>query len=188
MRHLGLNSTLRFRGRIVCGALEGLIEPGMDVLDVGCGNGVISAMIRDRFGCNIMGTDILNYLAVDIPFQEGGRKANEPYYLIPHHPTSIWDVGLLIDGLHHATQMEQIYMIHSAAREVKRLIIIEPKLNRLLPLVDFFVNYLRHPEITMMLVFHSLENWLKIIGPCEYSEIKSPRIWPFDYYRFVVEA
>lgn len=109
---------MRMRGRVVLGALAPFLAPHHKVLDIGCGNGIVSEQIRDRFKCDITGTDVLNYLRTDTPFR---RISNG---LIDSSPKE-FDVGLFIDALHHIEFDSQVQALREGLRVCRQILVFE---------------------------------------------------------------
>jgi SAM-dependent methyltransferase len=94
-----------------------LIPAGAKVLDVGCGDGLLSAMIaRERPDITLQGIDVLvrqgAHIAVrefdgeNIPFEDGA-----------------YDVVLLVDVLHHATEPK--VLLSEASRVARDCLVIK---------------------------------------------------------------
>lgn len=94
---------------------------GDSLLDVGCGSGLVSGLLKDSFVGEIKLVDILDYR------EEGYR--NLPFQLCEEgHPLPVeapYDTVLLLNVLHHALEPEQL-LDEAWKRTRKKLIIIEP--------------------------------------------------------------
>jgi SAM-dependent methyltransferase len=94
-----------------------LIPQGATVLDVGCGDGKIAALIRElRPDVEIQGIDVLvrENTAVPITEFDGSR--------IPF-PDKTFDVVMFVDVLHHTD--DPVVLLREAARAAKRFILIK---------------------------------------------------------------
>ena len=56
--------TLKYRSKIIIGAIAQFISEDTKVLDIGCGNGIVSYELKKFFNCCLVGTDISEYLVV----------------------------------------------------------------------------------------------------------------------------
>lgn len=94
---------------------------GPSVLDIGCGDGLIASMVRDRApGMTIEGLDILLRPKTHIPVKIfDGRK-------IPHEDES-FDAVMFVDVLHHTDDPR--VLIREAARVARHAVIIKDHLN-----------------------------------------------------------
>lgn len=114
-----LHSRLVFgrRARVLATALGELLPQNATVLDVGCGDGTIDAMILARRpDVSITGTDVLVRPATKIPVREFDGKT------IPF-PDRSFDVVSFVDVLHHANNADGL--LAEARRVARRLIILK---------------------------------------------------------------
>ena len=92
-----LHTTLVFgrRVRTLAAALASMVPPGSEVLDVGCGDGQISAQLtKNGSGISVRGIDVLLRPNSHIPVtQFEGNK-------IPF-PDASFDLVMFVDVLHH---------------------------------------------------------------------------------------
>ncbi|HEY1769649.1 MAG TPA: class I SAM-dependent methyltransferase [Chthoniobacterales bacterium] len=107
----------RRRVRVLAQALAELVPPGANVLDVGCGDGQISARIMAQSNnVSISGIDILLRPQCHIPVREfdGVR--------IPYDD-SVFDAVMLVDVLHHTNDPAQL--LREALRVANNYILIK---------------------------------------------------------------
>lgn len=155
------------RVRILARALSQLIPPDARVLDVGCGNGQISAYIMKLQKVSITGIDVLLRPERHIPVtQFDGRT-------IPFDD-STFDVAMFVDVLHHTPDPGAL--LAEAARVSKRYILLKDHFRSgvlggvILRLMDWVgnahhgvvlpYNYLSQPEweeIYRAVALHPLE-------------------------------
>lgn len=105
------------RSRVLCRHLAELLPAGVQVLDVGCGDGQLAALVaRRRPDLMIEGLDILARPAAHIPVTLfDGRQ-------IPYPAGSV-DVVMLVDTLHHADNPH--VLLREAARVARRELLIK---------------------------------------------------------------
>lgn len=83
------------RVRVLSEALSRLLPGGTSVLDIGCGDGLVSSLVASRSGAEIRGADVLVRPETHIPVTEfDGRN-------LPFEPSS-FDWAMLVDVVHHA--------------------------------------------------------------------------------------
>ena len=92
----------------LCKECEPFVEKGSNILDLGCGRGVLSDTFRNYFQAQLIGADISDQRIVDLPFKLIDGK-NLPF------PDNYFDAVLIVYVLHHAESPE------SLLKEVKRI-------------------------------------------------------------------
>ena len=83
--------TQKIRAHVVLLAFKNHIPKDTKILDIGCGNGVISKLIRHKFKCNVLGVDVLDY-AEGIDF----KKIENPYKIPFKNIISASAVALIV--------------------------------------------------------------------------------------------
>jgi len=95
-------------------SLGDLLAPGASLLDVGCGDGRLAALLRDERGLGLVeGVDVLVRDEVAIPVRSfDGRQL--PW------PDRTWDYVMAVDVLHHADDQRVLFreMLRVARRAV----------------------------------------------------------------------
>ena len=101
--------------RKMCQDCKDFIKEGSEILDLGCGSGVVGQEFAKFFKAKITGIDIKDYRVEKIPFQifDG---LNIPF------PEKSFDVVLVNFVLHHAR--DPIYLLREAKRVSRDKIII----------------------------------------------------------------
>jgi SAM-dependent methyltransferase len=103
------------RSRVLAAGIAGLLPPDARVLDVGCGDGAVAALLLEsRPDLSIEGVDVLVRPGTAIPVRpfDGVR--------LPL-PDDAVDVALLVDVLHHAQDPQALLV--EAARVARRAIV-----------------------------------------------------------------
>ncbi|MGP1385950.1 MAG: class I SAM-dependent methyltransferase [Thainema sp.] len=105
------------RVRVLSKAMVELIPPGARVLDVGCGDGLVSSLIQlERPDISIEGIDVLVRGKTHIPVTHFDGQ-NLPY------ADNSFDVVMFIDVLHHTT--DPTVLLGEAARVAKDCVLIK---------------------------------------------------------------
>lgn len=99
----------------MCADCSDFIKNGSEVLDLGCGSGIVGKNFADFFKSKITGVDIADKRIVHIDFQLYNGK-NLPF------GSDSFDVVLISYVLHHC--QDQIFTLREAKRVVKNKIII----------------------------------------------------------------
>ncbi|PIZ54147.1 hypothetical protein COY28_02835, partial [Candidatus Woesearchaeota archaeon CG_4_10_14_0_2_um_filter_57_5] len=133
-----MQATLLYRSRLIIKAITPYITKEAKVLDIGCGNGVVSHELAKHFGCALTGTDPQSYLTTSIPFIKMLRDDQLPF------EDGAFDVGMFIDTLHHASNEMQVKIILDALRVCKKLLIFEVKPSLLASVSDIILNRLNY--------------------------------------------
>jgi len=105
------------RAQVLADHLAPLIDQGAEVLDVGCGDGLIDRLVmRRRPDLRIRGIDTVVRPATQIPVDRYDGTT------IPH-PDDAFDVVLLVDVLHHEAQPERL--LEETVRVARRAVVIK---------------------------------------------------------------
>lgn len=105
------------RVRALADVIAPLIAPGWTVLDVGCGDGRVAALIRDHVaGIRIEGYDLLARPDAAIPVQSFDGRT------IPEADRAV-DAVMLVDVLHHTE--DPTVLLREAARVAGKAIILK---------------------------------------------------------------
>lgn len=105
------------RAKILANLIQEYIPSKSLVLDIGCGNMLISKVLRDRIGICVRGIDVIDMNLTNLPHQIfDGKK-------IPFSGNS-FDVSLLIGVLHHVED-QQILLEEAKRVTGGRVIIFE---------------------------------------------------------------
>jgi SAM-dependent methyltransferase len=166
------------RANIICKQISPFLK-GDSLLDIGCGNGLIAYLVKDRFKAGIQLVDVVQYVpdALGLPFRlyEEGR---------PLPINSLFDTVLLLTVLHHS---ENPIKLLKSAWDVteKKLIIIESVVGvhkeepqakyellnssdedqvAFAAFVDWFYNRVLHNDVPVPYNFTTPEQWRSIFS------------------------
>ncbi|MCK4521225.1 MAG: class I SAM-dependent methyltransferase [Nanoarchaeota archaeon] len=163
-------------------AFKNCLNEDLKVLDIGCGNGIITKMIRDKFKCDITGTDILNY-AEDIKY----RQMNNPY-ILPFGSNS-FDFALMIDALHHIEDQKKA--IKEALRVANKLLIYDIEPGFWAWFLDVFLNYITNKKMEKTFTQKTIKEWKHFFDELNlrYRKInfKKPFWYPLQQFAFIIE-
>jgi SAM-dependent methyltransferase len=108
------------RTRVLCRHFAPLFPQGAHVLDVGCGDGSLAALlVRERPDITLRGVDVLVRGRTHIPVQEFDGR------VIPYGDAS-FDAVVFVDTLHHAE--EPMALLREAVRVARQAIMIKDHL------------------------------------------------------------
>ena len=172
-----------YRSKLILRAYDGWIKPKDKVLDVGCGDGVVSKIIRDYFKCKIMGTDIINYVSEDIPFVLMKEKDKLNF------KNNEFDIIMFNDTLHHTVYYKEL--LKEAKRIAKKILIFEEEPGAYSKFVDIVTNRTRtwNIEIPMFKYPREFEKLFEEFGfNFQFRKVKKPVfIYPYKHFAFFLE-
>lgn len=174
----------KYRSKLVIKAVTPFISANSKVLDIGCGDGVISYEINKSLKCQLIGTDVLDYSKKEIRFKKmlKGDKLD--------FGDNEFDVAMFIEVLHHMPFDTQIKLIKEALRVSQVVLIFELKGTFLAKLADHVLNKLFHnPDMCLSYTHRSKDEWMKLFKEHQINykcyDIEKPFIgFPFRYYLF----
>lgn len=172
----------RFRAGIIIKSYRKLNIHAKKVLDVGCGNGVVSQVLKYRLDFNLTGTDIIDYRQVKIPFKLMKNAA-----VLPFGDFS-FDLVMFNDVLHHTKDIEPLLI--EGARVAKYMLIFEDKEGPLLRFVDLSLNHFYSPKMPCPFNFKTLEEWRLLFDKLGFAysieEVSGPFLYPFRHMAFML--
>lgn len=161
------------------------IRRGDMVLDVGCGDGIITEMLGRELKVKIIGCDIKHYLLRNIKFIKMKDENKLPF------PNKSFDTIIFSDVLHHTSKMNQEYLLSEAIRVGKKNIL----LNEMKPVLrnyigDLVINKISHPSMDVPLTFRSKDEWLSLLKKFQtrifFEDIKNSHFSFFSHLVFVL--
>lgn len=148
-----MNFTILYRARRILAAYRDVLKPGMRVLDVGCGNGVVGKIITKELGVAVTGTDILPYVKTGIPFVPMPAE-----HVIPF-PDGSFNVAMFNDMLHHMPYENQIRLIREGLRVAGAVLVFEVKPTRYAKFTDWMANKIHEPLMRISLTHRTRTEW-----------------------------
>lgn len=181
--------TSKYRSRMVIKAIVPFISSKSKVLDIGCGNGIISYEIQKFFKCELIGTDILDYSKKDIIFKKMSKYDKLDF------TNNEFDVGLFIEVLHHMPFETQLKLIKDALRICPKVLILEVESTLLAKGTDYILNQFHNREMNIPFTFRKKREWIRLFEEnnisFDYYGVSKPRllqlIWPFTYHLFCLK-
>lgn len=179
------NITSQFRFKLMSNVYKKWLKPNAKVLDIGCGNGVISHQLAKKFSIMIYGCDIDKYLVYDFPFTKLKSNSKLPY------KNSNFDVAMFNDVLHHTKFDNQIKMIKEALRVAKIVLIFEVKPTFVGKTFDYLINKLHHSNMEILFTFRNSSDWISLFKKNNLEiktvNVKSPFFYPFSHVAFCLK-
>lgn len=175
--------TSRYRANLVLSTYKHWFKGNEKVIDVGCGTGVVTHLMKKELGLKIIGCDIKNYLIYDIPFVK--IKNNK----LPF-PNKSYDVILLIDVLHHIDKPKQGSIISESLRVAKNVFIFEFEPTFSGKVADIILNKLHYGDLNTPLTFRGAKEWKQLFknlsANYDFIKLKKPFWYPFSHIAFRV--
>ena len=174
------------RIRLLLQAHAGEIERGSKVLDIGCGNGLISRAIAKTYSCDIHGADIENHLEHDVPFHAivDGRI---------DVPDQSFDVALFTDVLHHIEKDRQAGAIREGLRVSRKVLIFEQHPTITAKVLDVVMIYALYAgNMPLPLSHRGPDDWAQLIAAdvratSRVKHVTSPIIYPLRHFSIMLE-
>jgi len=181
---MDMNFTLIHRSKVIVSVYKNWINSSDKVLDIGCGNGIITKELKKHFDCKITGTDIVNYLKVSIPFEIMKNENKIPF------EDNTFNIALLNDVLHHTKYQEE--MIKEATRVADSVLIFEVSPSLKVKIADYLINKIHNAKMKTPFNFRNLNDWKllfeKLGIKCKYIRIRKASLtYPFTTYAFYLQ-
>lgn len=176
--------SLIYRSKIIIAAYKDWLFASDRVLDIGCGNAVVTEELRKYFHCSIVGTDILDYQRRSIPFKIMTDQSKLPF------EDNEFDISMFNDALHHCNDQEGL--LNEAFRVANRILIFEMEDTLMAKILDVLINQIHNPKMNTSFNIKTLEQWCsyfkRLNFDFEYRKIKKPSIfYPFRNFAFKVK-
>lgn len=171
--------TSSYRSRLIKNVYEDWLKKDEKVLDVGCGNGLISSYLINSLSVKIIGCDVKNYLSVPLQFVQIPNNLKLPFEKYN------FDACMLNDVLHHIKKTQQIELIKEALRVSSRVLIFEAKPTFLAKVADIILNKLHYGDLRIPLSFRESSEWTRLFNTLSVKykiiELKRPFWYPFSH-------
>ena len=150
--------TSPYRCSLLVKAYKGWFTRQDRVLDLGCGNGLISLAIKKTYDVDINCADIKNHLLYDLPFKliKSGKK-------LPFADKK-FDVVMLNDVLHHIPFGDQFFLVSESLRIANKLLIFEARPTLVGKGFDIILNKLHYKSLDTPLSFREIKQWILFLN------------------------
>lgn len=176
--------TSTFRASLIANIYQKWLSPGFNVLDIGCGNGVVSEFLANKFKLKLTGCDIVNYLEKKINFIKIPSKSSLP------EVKTRYDAIMFNDVLHHTSYTTQEKLLEDAIKKGKKVLIFEVQPTLLGTISDWVINKIHFSSMNIPLTFRKTGEWQKIFVSlgCKYQTVKvrRPFLYPFNHVAFLL--
>lgn len=176
--------TFRYRASLIKRAYQNWIKPSENILDIGCGTGLVSDYFKNIFRCKVTVCDIKNYLVVDMPIKIMPNDHTLPF------ADKQFDIAMLNDVLHHMNYDTQILILKEAIRVAKKVIVFEAKPTLSAFVFDYMLNRLHYSSLNIPLSFRGKAEWEMIFRKQGWKSKfkKSPTsfFYPFSHIAFLI--
>ncbi len=177
--------TSSYRSKLIIRVFHRWLKDREKILDVGCGNGIVTKLLISQIGIKATGCDIRNYLIYDdIPFVR--IKNNK----LPFSKKK-FDALLLIDVLHHLPFEKQENLIQESLRVANKVLIFEAKPTIAGKLADIILNKYHYGNLKTPLSFRDINNWKilfkKLSLKYRTATLDKPFWYPFSHIAFVIQ-
>jgi SAM-dependent methyltransferase len=165
-----MSFTITYRARRIFQGYEDWLKPGQAVLDVGCGNGVVGAMLAEQFQCKVTGTDILNYVKTGLPFVKLTDGGDLPF------EAGSFDTVMLNDMLHHVPWDGQEHLLREALRVGRQVQVFEVEPSAYVSFTDWLPNKVHNPLMRISLSHRSAKGWQEVFKGMGVTQVDARRI------------
>ncbi len=163
----------KIRASIIHKCYQDWIPSGRKVLDVGCGNAIVSKQLKEKLNIELYLTDIVDYRKEDIPFKLMRNIKELPF------DDSSFDYVMFNDVLHHMDNVESLLI--EGNRVANKIVIFEDCKNWFLTPIDKYLNYLYCPKMHCPLNFKTKSEWEILFDKLGFFYEKGTLSYPFWY-------
>lgn len=177
--------TTGIRSQLVIDAYSGWLKKSDKVLDVGCGDGILSEILQTTFSLTLTACDVENYLKKDISFVQMENASLLPF------PKKSFDVVMFNDALHHTTFPNQEKLLKEAFRVSNKVLIFEDEPTLLGSVADWSINKFHNVNMPVTLAFRPHSQWMELFTTLSieyrFRKIRKPFLYPFLHEAFLLK-
>lgn len=174
--------TSKIRGRLIIQSYSKWLKPNEKVLDIGCGNGVVTQQLANEFNLKTSGCDTLNYITKKIPFKLITTESSVPF------AKNEFDSTMFNDVLHHIPYSIQEKLIIDSLRVAKQVLIFEVQPTLIGKIADYAINKIHNPFMRIPFTFRTVSQWKKLFTKnklrFEIQKVETPILYPFSHIAF----
>jgi len=176
--------TSTYRTKLIISVYKDWIKKGQKVLDIGCGNGVVSAKLIKDLDIDLIGCDIDKYLAHKIKFVKMKKVGILPF------DDETFNVAMFNDVLHHTEKDNQLNLLNEALRVSKQVVIFEvdPTVSGII--FDFIMNRIHHFRMNITFTFRTNDEWRKLFKKNKFKykvkHVQKPFLYPFKHVAYLL--
>jgi len=174
--------TIQIRSRLLINTYRKWIKKNSRVLDAGCGNGVLSEILKRELNIKVTCCDIENYLKKDLPFVLMDNKSKLPF------ADNSFDVVMFNDCLHHTSYDNQKKLLKEAFRISNKVVLFEDEQNFIETIIDWGINKFHNRNMPIILTFRKPVQWMALFDSLKlkykYEKVKKPLLYPLIHEAF----
>lgn len=174
--------TSKIRGNLIIATYNAWLRPQSKVLDIGCGNGVVSEHIAQTLNLRLTGCDTLKYLTRPIAFSQMTVENKLSFSKMA------FDTTMFNDVLHHIHREDQEKLIKEAMRVSKQVLIFELKPTLLGAIADWTINKIHNWNMRIPFTYRTVNQWCELFKKlklkCEIKYVTAPWWYPFSHVAF----
>lgn len=178
--------TSEYRGNLIIEVYSNWVNSGDAVLDIGCGNGVISTQLKEEFNIKLVGCDVLDYLIRDIKFVKITNESKLPFKRLQ------FKTAMFNDVLHHMPFGVQEKLLLEAVRVGKNVLIFELQPTFIGKGLDFILNKMHDSRMKIPFTYRSPDEWISLFIRMglkyEAVFVRRPVLYPFKHVAFRLSA
>jgi ubiquinone/menaquinone biosynthesis C-methylase UbiE len=177
-----INITTGIRSRLIIEAYQNWVNKHDRVLDVGCGDGILSEILQKSLDIKLTGCDIENYFKTKIPFRIVKEESVLPF------PKNSFDIVMFNDSLHHINMINQKKLLQEALRIANKILIFEDEPNWVETIVDWGINKFHNKNMPVTLSFRKPTQWIELFKDLDvkykYKKVRKPFGYPLTHEAF----
>lgn len=174
--------TSKYRSLLIANTYKSWIAPQKKVLDIGCGNGVVSLSLQEKLNISVTGCDVITYVSKQLPYIQMSSEDKLPF------GNKTFDVAMFNDVLHHMPKNNQKKLLAEAFRVASVVVIFEVQPTLRGKIFDFLLNKIHHMTMRIPFTFRTISGWTTLFDELRLSYkvylVPTPVLYPFSHVAF----